>query len=67
MEWPGHTCLAVSKQVCNLVVASTICHLGDGKMMLFWEDKWLHGANIQELAPAMWEHVPCAEVHTKEN
>lgn len=32
--------------------ASTYTVIGDGRLALFWEDKWIHGESIYELAHA---------------
>lgn len=33
--------------------------VGDGHRALFWEDRWLNGFRIEELAPRVYAWVPC--------
>ncbi|BAS87615.1 Os04g0117000 [Oryza sativa Japonica Group] len=34
------------------------CVLGDSKLILFWEDKWLQGSSLRSLAPELYDRVP---------
>jgi hypothetical protein len=38
--------------------ASTFMVLGDGASALFWEDKWLDGCSIQDIAPDLFALIP---------
>ena len=37
--------------------ASTYIELGDGRKALFWEDRWLQGKSIAEIAPCLYASV----------
>jgi len=37
--------------------ASTYMELGDGRKALFWEDRWLQGKSIAEIAPCLYASV----------
>ena len=41
-----------------LFFASTTMILGDGLTALFWDDRWLQGQSIRELAPALSQCIP---------
>jgi len=43
--------LKVSKEVQAFFKASTFTELGDGRRTLFWEDRWIHGLSIEDIAP----------------
>jgi hypothetical protein len=32
--------------------------VGDGRSKYFWTDRWLHGQNIEDLAPTLFALVP---------
>jgi hypothetical protein len=38
--------------------ASFSCLVGDGRSILFWNDLWLEGKSIQDIAPNLWMTVP---------
>ena len=38
--------------------ASTTMILGDGLTALFWDDRWLQGQSIREIAPALYQCIP---------
>jgi len=38
--------------------ASTTMRVGDGASALFWLDRWLDGRTIEEVAPALFSHIP---------
>jgi hypothetical protein len=42
----------------NFATASTVCVLGNGESILFWEDIWLEGSSIRCIASAVWVTVP---------
>jgi hypothetical protein len=42
----------------NLIAAAVITKLGDGANTLFWNDRWLDGRCIKDIAPAMFDLVP---------
>jgi hypothetical protein len=41
-----------------LFFASTTMSLGNRATALFWEDRWIHGRSIRELAPMLYECIP---------
>ncbi|GJN06758.1 hypothetical protein PR202_ga24514 [Eleusine coracana subsp. coracana] len=38
---------------------------GDGTTTLFWEDRWLHGKSIADLAPSLMPHVKRTATKTR--
>uniref|UniRef100_A0A8I6X6V4 Reverse transcriptase zinc-binding domain-containing protein n=1 Tax=Hordeum vulgare subsp. vulgare TaxID=112509 RepID=A0A8I6X6V4_HORVV len=42
----------------GLFYVSTSMVVGDGLTTLFWEDRWLHGQSIRELAPLLYLCIP---------
>ena len=32
--------------------------LGDGTRALFWEDRWINGRAVREIAPLLFAHIP---------
>ena len=50
--------IPVPKESRLLFQAAARVHLGDGKNTLFWEDRWLMGSRIQELAPRLYDRIP---------
>lgn len=55
--WHGLN-IPVSLNERNFATASTVCVLGNGESILFWEDIWLEGSSIRCIAPAVWAAVP---------
>ncbi|KAE8799855.1 Serine/threonine-protein kinase SMG1 [Hordeum vulgare] len=55
--WQGLD-LQFSREEIGLFHASTFMVLGDGHTALFWEDRWLHGQSIRELAPLLYLCIP---------
>ena len=41
-----------------LFYASTTMAIGDGRTALFWEDRWLGGQSVRELAPRLLKCIP---------
>lgn len=41
-----------------LVQATTRTVVGDGTTTQFWEDRWVNGARISEIAPALYNRIP---------
>jgi hypothetical protein len=41
-----------------LFFASTTMQIGDGRKALFWEDRWLNGRSIGEIAPLLYACIP---------
>jgi hypothetical protein len=41
-----------------LFFASTTMALGDGRTALFWEDRWLGGRSISDIAPHLYACIP---------
>ena len=50
--------LQFSSEERALFFASTIMQLGDGQTALFWDDQWLNGQSVRELAPAPYQCIP---------
>nr|BDI54638.1 retrotransposon protein, putative, unclassified [Triticum aestivum] len=42
----------------QLFKAATRVKTGDGNNTLFWEDRWLDGMRVQELAPEVYKRIP---------
>uniref|UniRef100_A0A8I6XKE9 Reverse transcriptase domain-containing protein n=1 Tax=Hordeum vulgare subsp. vulgare TaxID=112509 RepID=A0A8I6XKE9_HORVV len=55
--WQGLD-LQFSPEERGLFHASTLMLVGDGLTALFWEDRWLHGQSIRELAPLLYLCLP---------
>jgi hypothetical protein len=47
-----------SKTELDVFAASTYMVVGDGESALFWEDRWLDGRSIKEMAPEVYALVP---------
>ncbi|KAK1627407.1 hypothetical protein QYE76_001722 [Lolium multiflorum] len=47
-----------SKAELDIFAASTSMTLGNGESALFWEDRWLDGRSIKEMAPEVFALVP---------
>jgi hypothetical protein len=47
-----------SKMELDVFTASTMMEVGDGESALFWEDEWLDGRSIKEMAPEVYALVP---------
>lgn len=47
-----------SKVELDVFMASTFMEVGNGESALFWEDKWLDGRSIKEMAPEVYALVP---------
>jgi hypothetical protein len=39
--------------------------LGDGKITLFWSDRWLHGQKITDIAPRLAAVVPRTRINKR--
>src|SRR4051812_35108517 len=38
--------------------ASTTTSLGDGQTVKFWEDRWIQGQSVREIAPQLYSCIP---------
>jgi hypothetical protein len=47
-----------SKVELDAFTASTSMVVGNGESALFWEDRWLEGRSIKEMAPEVYALVP---------
>lgn len=47
-----------SKAELDVFAASTSMVLGNGESSLFWEDRWLDGKSVKEMAPEVYALVP---------
>jgi hypothetical protein len=47
-----------SKVELDAFAASTSMLVGNGESSLFWEDRWLDGRSIKEMAPEIYALVP---------
>ena len=45
--------------------ASTSWHVGNGESCLFWENRWLDGKSISEIAPLVYCRVPKRQRRTR--
>jgi hypothetical protein len=54
--WQGLE-IPCSQKELHLVAASTVCQLGNGQTILFWEDNWLQGGTIRAIALSIYDHV----------
>jgi hypothetical protein len=48
----------VHSNVKALFSVSVISLVGDGRSTCFWTDRWLHGQNFEDIAPALFALVP---------
>ena len=55
--WSEFT-IKVPKEFMQLFRAATRVEARDGRTTLFWEDRWLDGMRVQELAPAVYKRIP---------
>ena len=39
--------------------------VGDGTSTLFWQDSWIHGCCVQQIAPAVFASVPRAKSRSR--
>lgn len=45
-------------QVASFFRASTFTLVGDGRLAVFWEDRWIHGRGVQDIAPNLARLIP---------
>jgi len=58
-RWPWENLpIQVSREVDGLISVAVITEVGNGSNTLFWEDKWLDGKRIQDIAPLVYALVP---------
>uniref|UniRef100_A0A453L8B3 Reverse transcriptase domain-containing protein n=1 Tax=Aegilops tauschii subsp. strangulata TaxID=200361 RepID=A0A453L8B3_AEGTS len=50
--------ISVLAEANALVQAAAISSVGDGKSTIFWEDKWLDGSRIGDIAPLIYDRIP---------
>uniref|UniRef100_A0A453F1I3 Reverse transcriptase domain-containing protein n=1 Tax=Aegilops tauschii subsp. strangulata TaxID=200361 RepID=A0A453F1I3_AEGTS len=55
--WQGLD-LQFSKEERVLFFASTTMMLGDGRTTLFWDDRWISGQSVREIAPLLYQCIP---------
>ena len=55
--WQGLD-LQFSKEERALFFASTTMMLGDGRTALFWDDRWINGQSVREIAPMLYQCIP---------
>ncbi|KAK1679133.1 hypothetical protein QYE76_039981 [Lolium multiflorum] len=55
--WHGLN-MQFSKVELDVFAASTSMEVGNGESALFWEDKWLDGRSVKEMAPEVYALVP---------
>uniref|UniRef100_A0A453NMC6 Reverse transcriptase zinc-binding domain-containing protein n=1 Tax=Aegilops tauschii subsp. strangulata TaxID=200361 RepID=A0A453NMC6_AEGTS len=55
--WKGLD-LQFSKEERALFFASTTMVLGDGRTTLFWDDRWINGQSVREIAPMLYQCIP---------
>lgn len=49
--------IPISPKEQSFVAASTLCSVGDGMSILFWEDSWVQGSSIWSLTPTVYAAV----------
>jgi hypothetical protein len=49
--------IRTSPEILVFFKASTYTVIGDGRNTLFWEDKWIHGEAILDIAPCLYQFV----------
>jgi hypothetical protein len=47
-----------SKAELDVFTASTYMVVGDGTSTLFWDDRWVDGQSIKEIAPKVYALIP---------
>ena len=50
--------IKASPEVQAFFKASTFTIIGDGRNTLFWEDQWIDGEAIRDIAPCLHQQVP---------
>jgi hypothetical protein len=50
--------IQVHSNVKALFSVSVTSLVGDGRSTYFWTDQWLHGQNIEDIAPTLFASVP---------
>lgn len=50
--------IKMSEEVQAFFKASTFTRLGDGRMTLFWENRWIDGQDISTIAPYLHQRIP---------
>jgi hypothetical protein len=50
--------LQCTEEARDLCFASTTMTVGDGQTAIFWEDRWIHGRSISEIAPELYSRIP---------
>jgi hypothetical protein len=55
--WSGLD-LQFSEEERALFFASTTMRIGNGQKALFWEDRWVNGKTIKEIAPLLYNCIP---------
>ena len=50
--------IKVPKESMQIYQAATASTANDGRTTLFWEDRWLHGQRVQEIAPLIYSSIP---------
>ena len=57
-NWPWHQLPNTHEPVVEAMFrASTYVELGDGHKALFWEDRWLEGRALSDIAPNLYTAV----------
>lgn len=64
MPW-AEFAFSVPKESKCLFQAATRAEVEDGRETLFWEDRWLDGHRLQELAPRAYKHIPARTRHSR--
>lgn len=55
--WAGLD-LQFDAEECAFFFASTTMQLGNGTVALFWEDRWIGGRSVHEIAPLLYACIP---------
>lgn len=55
--WNGFD-IKVPAEVRAIFQTAAITTVGDGQHALFWEDRWMQGYRVQDLAPNLYLRIP---------
>lgn len=55
--WKGFK-IKIPEDAWVIFITAVITHVGDGRSALFWDDWWILGSRVQELAPKLYTRIP---------
>lgn len=57
--------IEIPREAESVFLAGTRCIIGDGRRFKFWQDRWLEGRSMADLAPALFQFIkPAAKART---